>query len=188
MTDARSRRTGTAAADGQSRAREADRGSGVPRDARDRPGPSTADEPLETPPTGGTAGAGPAASEAPARAELSLRSVREIVKGIPRFGVLLFRLLGDARVSLLDRALFGFTLVYLFVPVDLVPDWLLGFGELDDLLLMLLALDRLLVRTDRDVLLEHWEGDRTPLLVVTDLLDRLADRLPRWARGLLRGG
>lgn len=135
-----------------------------------------------------SAGPDEGTSAPPVRADLSLRTVKEIVKGIPRFGVLLFRLLGDDRVSLLDRALFGFTLAYLFVPVDLVPDWLLGFGELDDLFLMLLALDRLLYRTDRDVLLEHWDGDRTPLLLVTDLLERAADRLPRWARGLLRAG
>lgn len=127
-------------------------------------------------------------SDAPVRASLSLRTVKDVVRGIPRFGVLLFRLLGDGRVSLVDRALFGFALTYLFTPVDLVPDWILGFGELDDLLVLFLALDRLLHRTDREVLLEHWDGDRGPLLVVTDLLDRVTGRLPRWIRGVLRAG
>lgn len=127
-------------------------------------------------------------SDAPVRASLSLRTVKDVVRGIPRFGVLLFRLLGDRRVSLMDRALFGFALAYLFTPVDLVPDFILGFGELDDLLVVFLALDRLLNRTDREVLLDHWDGDRAPLLVVTDLLDRVMQRLPRWVRGVLRAG
>lgn len=127
-------------------------------------------------------------SDAPVRASLSLRTVKDVVRGIPRFGVLLFRLLSDGRVSLVDRALFGFALAYLFTPVDLVPDWILGFGELDDLLVVFLALDRLLNRTDREVLLDHWDGDRGPLLVVTDLLDRVMQRLPRWVRGVLRAG
>jgi uncharacterized membrane protein YkvA (DUF1232 family) len=141
----------------------------------------------EAPPDALEGGEGDAA-EAPVRASLSLRTVKEVVRGIPRFGVLLFRLLGDGRVSLVDRALFGFALTYLFTPVDLVPDWILGFGELDDLLVVFLALDRLLHRTDREVLLEHWDGDRRPLLMVTDLLDRVMQRLPRWIRGVLRAG
>ncbi len=120
--------------------------------------------------------------------KLTLGRLARAVKGIPAFGKLLFRLLGDGRVSLLDRALFGATLVYLFTPVDLVPDWIVGFGQLDDLLLVLFTVDRLLYRTDPDVLLEHWEGDPETLLTLRDLLDRSADRLPGWARKLLRAG
>lgn len=120
--------------------------------------------------------------------KLTLGRLARAVKGIPAFGKLLFRLLGDGRVSLLDRALFGATLVYLFTPVDLVPDWIVGFGQLDDLLLVLFTVDRLLYRTDPDVLLDHWEGDPETLLTLRDLLDRTADRLPGWARKLLRAG
>lgn len=120
--------------------------------------------------------------------KLTVGRLARAVKGIPAFGKLLFRLLGDGRVSLLDRALFGATLVYLFTPVDLVPDWIVGFGQLDDLLLVLFTVDRLLYRTDPDVLLEHWEGDPETLLTLRDLLDRSADRLPGWARKLLRAG
>lgn len=111
-----------------------------------------------------------------------------LVTSLPAFGKLLFRLLGDERVSLLDRALFGGTLVYLFVPFDLVPDWLPGLGQLDDLLVVLVALDRLLYRTDAGVLLEHWEGDPEVLLDVRGALDRSVDALPGWAKGLLRAG
>jgi uncharacterized membrane protein YkvA (DUF1232 family) len=125
---------------------------------------------------------------APDGGKLTLGRLARAVKGIPAFGKLLFRLLGDGRVSLLDRALFGATLVYLFTPVDLVPDWIVGFGQLDDLLLVLFTVDRLLYRTDPDLLLEHWEGDPATLLTLRDLLDRSAERLPGWARKLLRAG
>lgn len=161
------------------------------RDAADRapeagagPGPDGA----------GPDGAGPDPSEvleAGARdggERLTVGRLARAVRGIPAFGKLLFRLLGDGRVSLLDRALFGATLVYLFVPVDLVPDWIVGLGQLDDLLLVLFTLDRLLYRTDPDVLLEHWDGDPETLLTLQDLLDRSAGRLPGWARKLLRAG
>ncbi len=111
-----------------------------------------------------------------------------LVTSIPAFGKLLYRLLGDRRVSTLDRALFGATLVYLFVPLDLVPDWIPGLGQLDDLLLVLVSLDRLLYRTDAGVLLEHWEGDPEVLLDLRGALDRSVEALPGWMKGLLRAG
>lgn len=111
-----------------------------------------------------------------------------LVTELPAFGKLLFRMLGDRRVSLADRALFGATLVYLFVPLDVVPDWIPGLGQLDDLLLILVALDRLLYRTDARILLEHWEGDPEVLLDVRGALDRSVDALPGWVKRLLRAG
>ncbi len=133
----------------------------------------------------------PAAADDPTGPEerrSGLGRLMALVRGLPSFGKLLFRMLGDRRVSLLDRAVFGGTLVYLFVPVDLVPDWIPGLGQLDDLLLVLVALDRLLYRTDAAILLEHWDGDPELLLDVRDALDRSVEALPGWMRGLLRAG
>ena len=107
---------------------------------------------------------------------------------IPAFAKLLFRLLGDPRVALLDKAVFAFTLLYLFVPVDLVPDWLPVMGGIDDLLMVLFSVDRLLHRTDPDVLLEHWDDDPERLLSLVRLLDRVTAKLPSWTRRLLGAG
>ena len=111
-----------------------------------------------------------------------------VLRAIPGFAKLLYRLMKDPRVSPLDRALFGFTLAYLFMPADIIPDWIPGFGSLDDLVLIGLALDRLLYRADSGVLLEHWEGDPYPLVKIRELLDRVAEALPPWARWLVRSG
>lgn len=111
-----------------------------------------------------------------------------VLRAIPGFAKLLYRLMKDPRVSSLDRALFGFTLAYVFMPADLIPDWIPGFGTLDDLVLIGLALDRLLYRADSGVLLEHWEGDPYPLVKIRELLDRVAEALPAWARWLIRSG
>jgi len=94
----------------------------------------------------------------------------------------------DPRVSPVDRALFGFTLAYVFVPLDIIPDWIPGLGRADDLVLIGLALDRLLYRADSGVLLEHWEGDPYPLVKIRELLDRVAEAMPPWARWLIRSG
>lgn len=117
-----------------------------------------------------------------------LRRLVALVTELPAFGKLLFRLLGDGRVSVVDRALFGATLVYLVSPVDVVPDWIPGLGQLDDLLLVLISMDRLLYRTDAGVLLEHWDGDPEVLLDLRGALDRSVDALPGWVKGLLRAG
>ncbi|HKK09105.1 MAG TPA: DUF1232 domain-containing protein [Gemmatimonadota bacterium] len=118
----------------------------------------------------------------------SPRRIKDALRGLPGFLRLLWRLVRDPRVSRLDRGLFLGTLAYLFMPLDLVPDWIPVAGELDDLVLVLFALDRLLYRTPEEVLLEHWEGDPASLLALRDLLERGADTLPGWARGLLRAG
>lgn len=117
-----------------------------------------------------------------------LRGFVRALTGIPAFAKLLFRLLGDRRVPLVDKAIFGFTVVYLFVPLDLVPDWLPVVGGVDDLLLVLFSVDRLLHRTDPDLLLEHWDDDPERLLSLCRILDRSVAGLPGWARRLLRAG
>jgi len=117
-----------------------------------------------------------------------LKGFVRALTGIPAFAKLLFRLLGDGRVPLVDKAIFGFTVVYLFVPLDLVPDWLPVLGGVDDLLLVLFSVDRLLHRTAPGVLLEHWDDDPERLLSLCRLLDRSVAGLPGWARRLLRAG
>lgn len=117
-----------------------------------------------------------------------LRGFARALAGIPAFGKLLFRLLSDARVPLVDKAVFAFTIVYLFVPIDLVPDWLPVVGGVDDLLLVVFSVDRLLHRTDPEVLLEHWDDDPERLLSLCRLLDRATGALPGWARRVLRAG
>lgn len=118
----------------------------------------------------------------------SLAKARRLLAGVPAFGKLLYRLLGDDRVSLVDKVIFGAALVYLFVPMDLVPDWLPALGQLDDLLIVGVTLDRLLHRTDEAVLSEHWDGDDASLSALKGLLDRAVGVLPGWVRGLLRAG
>lgn len=110
-----------------------------------------------------------------------------LLKQIPGFARLLYRLMKDPRVSRLDRTLFAFMLGYLFTPVDIVPDWIPVLGALDDALLLVVALDRLLHRTDPVVLEEHWDGDPERLWKLRGVLDWATDVLPGWARRVLRG-
>ena len=57
---------------------------------------------------------------------------------ISQFG-LAWQLLWDSRVPLLTKLVPVFTLAYLISPLDLVPDAVLGAGQVDDLALLLLG-------------------------------------------------
>lgn len=62
-----------------------------------------------------------------------------VLKDIIRQLQLVWRLLRDRRVPIWMKAIPFLSLVYLLVPVDIVPDVLLGLGQLDDLAVVALG-------------------------------------------------
>lgn len=77
---------------------------------------------------------------------------------IPKFLRLIINLLRDPRVSATDKAILGATVAYLLNPVDIVPDWIPFIGLVDDVYLIALALLRMLLRTDAQILNQYWDG------------------------------
>ena len=55
---------------------------------------------------------------------------------------------------------------YLASPIDLIPDFLPGLGQLDDALLVALALRYVVRRAGRNVVEELWPGSADGLRVV----------------------
>jgi uncharacterized membrane protein YkvA (DUF1232 family) len=87
------------------------------------------------------------------------RSVMRTIRQIPSYLRLLGGLITDRRVSRLDRALVIAAFAYIVSPVDFIPDLIPFLGEVDDVFLLMLALQRLLERAGPQVLLDHWRGD-----------------------------
>jgi uncharacterized membrane protein YkvA (DUF1232 family) len=84
--------------------------------------------------------------------------------------VLLFRaLLRDPRVSPGRKALLAALLVYLAMPIDLVPDFIPVAGQLDDAIVVALVLRAVLRSGGQDVLRERWRGTEGSLAVVLRL-------------------
>ena len=109
--------------------------------------------------------------------------LREIALFLPRFVVLLKRLMGDPRVPTRNKWVAGGVLVYLVSPIDIIPDFIPGLGQMDDVVVVLLALNGLLNRVEEDVVLEHWDGDadlirmvRAGVAAATRLLPGAKDR------------
>jgi uncharacterized membrane protein YkvA (DUF1232 family) len=124
-------------------------------------------------------------SRAPARGvELDLRGM---VKEIPHFLKLLWGLARDPRVSKADKAIVVGAIAYAALPADLIPDWIPGLGEIEDVFLVALALSRLLSHAGEEVLMDHWEGDEDTLEAAINAFDGATQFLPSSIRGLLTG-
>jgi uncharacterized membrane protein YkvA (DUF1232 family) len=91
---------------------------------------------------------------------------RALAGFIPDCIVLVSRLARDARISRARRALLFLVLGYLALPIDLVPDFLPGIGQLDDAVVLGLAL-RLVVRGGgTEMVREAWPGPEASLTLV----------------------
>ena len=83
--------------------------------------------------------------------------------------LLLKDLATDPRVSRADKIAAGIAAAYLVSPVDIVPDWLPGIGQADDLAVIALAFRRLLSGAGYDVIYELWRGTDEGLALVLTL-------------------
>ncbi len=84
----------------------------------------------------------------------------EIILLAPDLFVLVYRLMKDQRVETRHKIILGAVLAYWILPVDILPEVLLGsIGYLDDILITLYVLDALFADTDIDILLENWSGN-----------------------------
>ncbi|HEY6772036.1 MAG TPA: DUF1232 domain-containing protein [Solirubrobacterales bacterium] len=91
---------------------------------------------------------------------------RALAGFIPDCVVLVSRLARDRRISWPRRAVLFGVLGYLALPIDLVPDFLPGIGQLDDAVLLGAAL-RLVVRGGgSDLAREAWPGPEASLTLV----------------------
>lgn len=91
---------------------------------------------------------------------------RALAGFIPDCAVMVSRVARDRRISLPRRVLLFGVLGYLALPIDLVPDFLPGIGQLDDAVLLGLAL-RVIVRGGGSELLrEAWPGPEASLTLV----------------------
>ncbi len=82
-----------------------------------------------------------------------------VIRQIPSYLRLMVGLIGDGRVSKVDRFLVLGAAAYMVFPLDFVPDFIPFLGEVDDIFLLMTALQRLISNAGQSVLLDHWRGD-----------------------------
>jgi len=116
------------------------------------------------------------------------RTVMYYIRQLPQYVRLLGGLITDPRVALLDKLLVFGAIAYIVTPIDLIPDFIPFFGEIDDVYVLVIALQRLISNAGRGVLLDHWSGEPTDLadLNLRGALAAAAFFLPKRIRRRLR--
>ena len=95
----------------------------------------------------------------------------------PDLFVLLARLAKDSRIPLRSKSVALLAIVYFMSPLDIIPEMLLGpAGFLDDVVLAVMALNKMLVDVDETIIEEHWNGDKKIMIVIREVLAK-ADSL-----------
>ena len=113
--------------------------------------------------------------------------MRELLLFVPNLLGLLLGLLKDARVSKADKAIVAGIIMYVIVPLDVIPDFVPFIGQVDDAYLLAISILRLLNRADRRVVMDHWRGG-TDIKELVDSISRLAEFfLPPRVKNVLRG-
>jgi uncharacterized membrane protein YkvA (DUF1232 family) len=87
----------------------------------------------------------------------------EVLLLVPDFFILLWRLVNDDRVTGKNKVLVGSGLAYYLFPLDMLPDMIPGTGYLDDVILAVYLLNKVLGETDVNVLRDHWSGSEDVL-------------------------
>jgi uncharacterized membrane protein YkvA (DUF1232 family) len=91
---------------------------------------------------------------------------RALAGFIPNCIVLVSRLARDRRISRRRRIVLWLVLAYLALPIDLVPDFLPGIGQLDDAVLLGLALRLVVHAGGTEIVRAAWPGPEASLTLV----------------------
>jgi uncharacterized membrane protein YkvA (DUF1232 family) len=105
----------------------------------------------------------------------------------PDVFVLLWRLVNDARVNAKDKVMLGSGLAYYLFPLDIMPEGLMGpIGYIDDLVLGVYLLNRILSDTDPQILRDHWSGNEDVLVTIQKVLNAAESLLGKDVAGRLK--
>jgi uncharacterized membrane protein YkvA (DUF1232 family) len=94
---------------------------------------------------------------------------RALARFIPDCIVLFRRLLADPSVSRRRKATLALVVLYLAMPIDLVPDFIPVAGQLDDAIVVGLVLRGLLRAGGPELVRRHWPGPEQSLRVLLRL-------------------
>ena len=91
---------------------------------------------------------------------------------VPDVFILLWRLATDSRVSGKDKVLLGSAVAYFILPIDFIPEAIVGpIGYIDDLIFGVFVLNKIVGSTDPDIVRQHWSGSEDVLQVIQRVLN-----------------
>ena len=101
-----------------------------------------------------------------------LGKTTEFLLLVPDVFILLWRLTTDSRVNGKDKVLLGSAVAYYVMPFDLIPEAIVGpIGYLDDLVLGVYVLNKVIGSVDASIVREHWSGSDDVLETIQRVLN-----------------
>lgn len=94
---------------------------------------------------------------------------REAAQFVPDVARLFRDVAKDPRVPKRVKVEVGAAAAYLVLPIDVIPDFIPGLGQLDDVAIVGWAVRRLLMGAGENVLREHWQGSDRGLEVLLQI-------------------
>jgi uncharacterized membrane protein YkvA (DUF1232 family) len=134
----------------------------------------------------------PAAECAPRQAarERRERAKHYLIEGVrllPNLAKLIGRLVVHPQVPAREKAMLAATIAYLASPIDIIPDFIPGLGEVDDIFIVALVLQRLVNAAGEELVLQNWDGDPKLLSIIRQILEASTYFLPKRVREKLVG-
>jgi len=103
--------------------------------------------------------------------------LKEVILFFPHLLQLILALLCHKSVPFLNKAIFCFMIMYLMSPGDILPDFIPVVGQLDDIVLLLFAVKKLLNSVENDVFFEKWNGNPYLLKKIYNFLQSILQML-----------
>ena len=97
------------------------------------------------------------------------RNAEAVARFVPDCAILFGRLARDPRVPRRYKLMLLGVAAYLAMPIDLVPDFIPVAGQLDDAIIVSLALRGVLRAAGNELCAEHWPGSAGSLALVERL-------------------
>lgn len=98
---------------------------------------------------------------------------------VPNLAKLVARLLKDPRVPRRAKVTLGLAAAYVVSPIDLIPDMIPVLGLMDDILIIMFALDSLIERSGSELVEEHWDGPGDVLSIIRDTMGMSRSLVPK---------
>lgn len=102
------------------------------------------------------------------------KAYSDFIMFIPDLIALICRLIKEKRVPKKTRIALGLSFGYTVLPFDLIPDKIPVLGQLDELAVILFALERIMSDVDTNVLLENWQGKDELVIVLKQAVEYIS--------------
>lgn len=115
----------------------------------------------------------------------SRRMLSDAVLLLPNLIKLVGRLLKDPRVPRRAKISIGVAAAYVVSPIDLIPEVIPVLGWIDDVLVVMMALDSLIDRAGPEIVEEHWDGPGDVLVLIQEAIAASRALVPKRISSIL---